>query len=279
MEATLKSKEKLKEIIIKELQAVIKKYGQDRKSEIVISDIEFEEQAEEEIPDYPVHLFFTREGYFKKITPQSWKMSGEHKLKEGDEVTIACEATNRTHLLFFTDKCQVYKAQASDFDDGKASVLGEYVAAKLGFDEGENVIYMAVTSSYSGYMLFAFENGKIAKVELSSYETKTKRKKLTGAYSSKAALTSILDTQEDMKVMLKASNGRVLLLDTARLTAKTARDTIGVAVMSFKQGIKLVDMRIFNETMLVNSHRYIPKTLPSTGTLPKEEDVMEQLKL
>ncbi|MEG1774126.1 MAG: DNA gyrase subunit A, partial [Oscillospiraceae bacterium] len=192
MEETLGNREKIQAVMIAELEAVSKKYGQPRKSEIVLPDEDGEEEPDVGIPDYPVTYFFTREGYFKKITPQSWRMSSEHKLKESDAVLQMVEATNRAHLLFFTDKGQVYKALGSDFDDTKASVLGDFIPAKLSFDEGESAVYMAVTTDYEGFMAFAFENGKLAKVEMKAYETKTRRKKLTGAYSVKVPLAGMV---------------------------------------------------------------------------------------
>ncbi|HWP50203.1 MAG TPA: DNA topoisomerase (ATP-hydrolyzing) subunit A [Clostridia bacterium] len=279
MEETLKSRSRMLGIITTELKAIVKKFGQPRKSEVIIdNDIEMTE-AEEAAPDYPVNLFFTREGYFKKITPQSWRMSAEHKLKEGDEVVQAIEASNRSHLLFFSDKGQVYKAVASDFDDTKASVLGDYIAAKLGFDEGENAAYMAVTTDYKGYMLFGFENGKVAKITLASYETKTRRKKLTGAYSIKERLTGMLACEGDTTLLLKATNGKVLLLDTARIAAKTARDSIGVQAMTVKGKTVVSTMKAFEDGMLDNAHHYYSRSIPSAGYTPREEDIMTQITL
>lgn len=279
MENTLKSRSRMLSIIIDELKFVAKKFGQPRKSEVIIDDYTEEIEVEEAVPDYPVNLFFTREGYFKKITPQSWRMSNDHKLKEGDEVVQSVEATNRSYLLFFSDKGQVYKAAASDFDDTKASVLGDFVAAKLGFDEGENAIYMAVTADYKGYMFFGFENGKVAKVELSSYQTKTRRKKLTSAYSVKEPLVGLIASEEDVTLMLSASNGKMMLLDTARIAAKTVRDTIGVQVLTVKGKNVVASMKVFEEGMIANAHRFYPRTIPSTGYAPREEDIMEQITL
>lgn len=279
MEETLKSRPRMLAIITSELKSVAKKFGQPRKSEIIIDDDVEEAEVEEAAPDYPVHLFFTREGYFKKITPQSWRMSGDHKLKEGDEVVQAIEASNRSHLLFFSDKGQVYKAVASDFDDTKASVLGDFIAAKLGFDEGENAVYMAVTSDYKGYMFFGFENGKVAKITLSSYETKTRRKKLTGAYSIKEPLVGMLFAENDVTLLIKATNGKVLLLDTARIAAKTARDSIGVQVMTVKGKNVVTTVKAFEDGMLDNAHHYNPRSIPSAGYTPREEDIMTQITL
>ncbi|MBP0981669.1 MAG: topoisomerase IV, partial [Oscillospiraceae bacterium] len=280
MEGTLKSRTKMLTVIINELKEVSKKYGQPRKSEIIFADDEEEVlEQEKEIPDYPVKLFFTREGYFKKITPQSWRLSSEHKLKEGDEVTQSIDSTNRAHLLFFSDKGQVYKAQAADFDDTKASVLGEFIPAKLGFDEGESAVYMAVTTDYKGYIFFGFENGKVAKVEMSSYETKTRRKKLTGAYSVKEPLCGIIAAESDITLLLKATSAKILLLDTARISAKTVRDTIGVAVLTVKGKHTMCEMKQYVHDTIANEHRYYSKTIPSAGQALKEVDIMEQITL
>lgn len=279
MRETLESDARLRRVIIDELKEVAKKHGQPRRSELILPEEEDDDESDSEPADYPVRLFFTREGYFKKITPQSWRMSAEHKLKDGDGVMLDIESGNRAHLLFFTDKGQVYKARAFDFDDTKASALGDFVAAKLGFDEGENALYMAVTAAYGGYMVFAFENGKLAKVELSSYETKTRRKKLTGAYSTKEPLAGILCLEQDATLLLTASNGRLLLADTARIAAKTVRDTIGVAIMSLRGSARLVSAVRYEEGTLTNPHRFIPRALPAAGAAPREDDVMVQTTL
>ena len=236
LDEILKSKARIKTIIVKELKSIAEKYGQPRKSIIIYDDVARYEEETVEIPDYPVNLFFTKEGYFKKITPQSLRMSGEQKLKDGDEIIQELEFTNNCDLLFFTDKCQVYKAKADDFAQTKASVLGDYVAAKLGFDEGENAVKMVVTKDYKGMLLFAFENGKAAKVPLESYATKTNRKKLTGAYSDKSPLVGLLYMPEDEEVLFKASSGNMLLVHTGALALKTTRSTQGVAVLKPKKG-------------------------------------------
>lgn len=235
LDEILKSKARIKTIIVKELKSIAEKYGQPRKSIIIYDDVARYEEETVEIPDYPVNLFFTKEGYFKKITPQSLRMSGEQKLKDGDEIIQELEFTNNCDLLFFTDKCQVYKAKADDFAQTKASVLGDYVAAKLGFDEGENAVKMVVTKDYKGMLLFAFENGKVAKVPLESYATKTNRKKLTGAYSDKSPLVGLLYMPEDEEVLFKASSGNMLLVHTGALALKTTRSTQGVAVLKPKK--------------------------------------------
>ncbi len=280
MEETLKSRTKMLNVIIGELKEVSKKYGQPRRSEVIFADEEDDTPEQiNELPDYPVKLFFTREGYFKKITPQSWRLSAEHKLKEGDEVIQEVDSTNRAHLLFFSDKGQVYKAVVSDFDDTKASVLGEFIPAKLGFDEGESAVYMAVTSDYKGFIFFGFENGKVAKVEMSSYETKTRRKKLTGAYSTKEPLCGIVAAEGDITLLLKSTASKILLLDTARITAKTVRDTIGVAALTVKGKHTMCEIKRYISDSIPNEYRYYSKTIPSAGQQLKEADVMEQITL
>ena len=276
----LKSKARIKTIIVKELKAVAKEYGEPRRSMIIYEDtVQYSEEAEP-VPDYPCTLFFTREGYFKKITPQSLRMSNVHKLKDGDEITQEIEFTNNCDLLFFSDKAQVYKAKAGDFSDTKASVLGDYVAAKLGMDEGENAVYMVATKDYKGMMLFAFENGKAAKVPLEAYATKTNRKKLTGAYSDKSPLAGALWIDDDRELLFTASSGRMLLVHTGVLALKTTRNTQGVAVMRLKKGHRVFSVRAYEEGTFQKPQRYRTKSLPALGALPSNEDKTdEQLSL
>lgn len=280
LDEILKSKARIKTIIVKELKSIAEKYGQPRKSIIIYDDVARYEEETIEIPDYPVNLFFTKEGYFKKITPQSLRMSGEQKLKDGDEIIQELEFTNNCDLLFFTDKCQVYKAKADDFAQTKASVLGDYVAAKLGFDEGENAVKMVVTKDYKGMLLFAFENGKAAKVPLESYATKTNRKKLTGAYSDKSPLVGLLYMPEDEEVLFKASSGNMLLVHTGALALKTTRSTQGVAVLKPKKGHRLFSIERYKEGTFTNPKRYRTSSLPARGALPVNDDSKdEQLSL
>lgn len=280
LDEILKSKARIKTIIVKELKSIAEKYGQPRKSIIIYEDVARYEEETVEIPDYPVNLFFTKEGYFKKITPQSLRMSGEQKLKDGDEIIQELEFTNNCDLLFFTDKCQVYKAKANDFAQTKASTLGDYVAAKLGFDEGENAVKMVVTKDYKGMLLFAFENGKAAKVPLESYATKTNRKKLTGAYSDKSPLVGLLYIPEDEEVLFKASSGNMLLVHTGALTLKTTRSTQGVAVLKPKKGHRLFSIERYKVGTFTNPKRYRTSSLPARGALPVNEDTQnEQLSL
>ena len=280
LDEILKSKARIKTIIVKELKSIAEKYGQPRKSIIIYDDVARYEEETVEIPDYPVNLFFTKEGYFKKITPQSLRMSGEQKLKDGDEIIQELEFTNNCDLLFFTDKCQVYKAKADDFAQTKASVLGDYVAAKLGFDEGENAVKMVATKDYKGMLLFAFENGKAAKVPLESYATKTNRKKLTGAYSDKSPLVGLLYMPEDEEVLFKASSGNILLVHTGALALKTTRSTQGVAVLKPKKGHRLFSIERYKDGTFTNPKRYRTGSLPARGALPVNDDSKdEQLSL
>lgn len=273
------SKTKIKKVIISELKAVAEKYGQPRKTLLVQAVDEPEEDETEEIPDYPVHLFFTKEGYFKKITPQSLRMSGEQKLKEGDSIASTFEASNNRDLLFFTDKCRVYKAKVYDFDDTKASVLGEYVPAKLSMDEGESIVAMTVTNDYSGYILVFFENGKAAKVEMSQYATKTNRKKLINAYSDKSPAVSIYHINEDMEFLLKSTGGHRLLVHTGAISPKTTKNTQGIQVLTLRKNQKLASAVPYHEGDLEMPHRYRKKNLPSAGSLPSAEELGEQLTL
>ncbi len=278
MEDILNSKSRIKKIIVEELTKVSNKYGKDRRSEIIY-DIDEEDTVIEEIPDYEVNLFFTKEGYFKKITPLSLRMSGEQKLKEGDEIVAAINSQNSVELLFFTDQCQVYKAKASDFDDTKASVLGDFVPAKLEFEKDEKPIYMAVTKDYKGYMLFFFENGKVAKVDMDGYSTKTNRKKLIKAYSNKAPIVSCMYIPEDTEIVITSTAGRHLLVNTAAISPKTTKDTAGVNVLTVKKYHKLQSVRLYKEGEFAKPHRYRTKTLPAAGAVLSAEDSGEQLSL
>ena len=270
---TLNSSRKLKGVIIKELQEVSTKYGQPRKTEIIYNVQETAPQEEEEaIPDYPVTVFVSREGYLKKITQQSLRMSGEQKFKEGDSLDFSRETTNRAEFLVFTDKFQCYKSRLSDFDDGKASQLGDYLPQKLGFEPGENLSALVFCGDYKGFVLFFFENGKAAKVPLSAYETKTNRKKLTGAYSDKSPLVRVLAMESDGQVALYSTDGRAAIISTAQLLPKTTRSTLGVAVMSLKKKALLRDAVLLDSSGIVNQSRYRAKTIPSAGMPLKPED-------
>ena len=275
LEELLGSDKKIKAVICKELEAVSAKYGQPRKT-LLIFDHEQEEPDEPDVPDYPVTVFISREGYFKKITPQSLRMSGEQKFKEGDGLLLSRETTNSAELLVFTDRCQVYKTRLSDFDDGKASILGDYLPGKLGFDEGESFFAAIFPGDYTGNLLFVFENGKCAKVELSGYATKTNRRKLTGAYSDKSPLVAVLELPQEQELALYASDGRTLIFSTALLAAKTTRATQGVAVMALKKNAKVVRVQTLLDSAIGNQARYRAKSLPAAGALLRQEDTEEQ---
>ncbi len=280
MEDILASRSRVKKIIVNELSDVVKNYDKPRRSEIIYtSNIDDESEPDEEIPNYPVTLFFTKEGYFKKITPQSLRMSGEQKLKENDEIIETVEAANNTELLFFTDKCRVYKAKAADFDDSKASVLGDYVASKLEMEPDENAVYMAVTTDYKGFMLFFFENGKLAKIDLSAYETKTNRKKLIKAYCEKFPVVNMFCVTEDKEYVMKSTSGRILLLNTGAIAVKTTKDSMGVSVMTLKKGHRVSSVKEYTDGEFVKPARYRTRPLPAAGATLSADDVGEQLTL
>ena len=277
LKSTLNSSRKLKNVIIKELEAVADKYGQPRKTEIIYNIDEIEPEEEEDpIPDYPVTVFVSKEGYLKKITAQSLRMSGEQKFKEGDSLRFSREATNKAEFLVFTDKFQCYKSRLSDFDDGKASLLGDYLPQKLGFEQGENMVSLLFCGDYKGFVLFFFENGKAAKVPMSAYETKTNRKKLTGAYSDKSPLVKAVALDADEQMVVYSTDGRAAIFSTAQLLPKTTRNTQGVAVMSLKKKAVLSDAVLLAESGIVNESRYRTKTIPSAGAIIKEEDSSEK---
>ncbi len=273
LESILASNRKVQKIIIKELREVADKYGQPRRSMILCEETDTEYEEVEEIPDYPVNIFLTAEGYFKKITPQSLRMSGEHKLKEGDSIVRQFESRNNVELLFFTNKCQVYKTKAANFSDTKASVLGEYVPAALGMEEGEKVVYMAVVEKYEGYMLFAFDNGKVAKVEMSAYQTKTNRKKLINAYCGKFGFVKAEYITEDTQLLLTSSTTHRLLVHTGAITAKATKDTQGIQVMTLRKNAHLVDMQIYTDGMIDDPDRCRAKSLPAAGAKEKGEQL------
>ena len=272
LEDTLQKPARIRKIIVGELEEVRKKYAQPRKTEIIFShEAEYEEKPEE-TPDYPVTLFLSREGYFKKITAQSLRMSGEQKFKEGDSLFRQVEATNNTELMFFTDRQQVYKVRAADFADGKASLLGDYLPTKLGMDEEEKVIDLVLPGDYSGHVLFFFENGKCARVSLSAYATTSNRRKLTGAYSDKSPLAALVPLAEDRELALISTEPRALLLHTALLAPKTTRATQGVAVMNMKPRYHLDRVCTPEESGITNLARYRVRSIPAAGALLREED-------
>ena len=273
---TLNSPRKLKNVIIKELQAVADKFGQPRRTEILYDAQEAAPEEEDDVPDYGVTVFVSKEGYLKKMTAQSLRMSGEQKFKEGDSLSFSKETTNRAEFLVFTDRYQCYKSRLSDFDDGKASQLGDYLPQKLGFEAGENLVALVFCGDYKGFILFFFENGKAAKVPLSAYETKTNRKKLTGAYSDKSPLIKAVALDADEQMVVYSTDGRAAIFSTAQLLPKTTRNTQGVAVMTLKKKATLRDAVLLTQSGIVNESRYRTKTIPSAGAVLKEEDSAEK---
>jgi len=274
---TLGSPRKLQKVIIRELEEVSKKFGKPRKTEIIYNLDEIEpEEEEESVPDYPVTVFLSKEGYLKKITAQSLRLSGEQKFKEGDSLLMMKEATNRAEFLVFTDKFQCYKSRLSDFDDSKASLLGDYLPQKLGFEQGETMVSLVFCGDYKGFVLFFFENGKAAKVPLSAYETKTNRRKLTGAYSDKSPLVKVVALESDEQMAVYSSDGRAAIFSTAQLNPKTTRNTQGVAVLTLKKKAVLSAAALLKDSGIINESRYRTKTIPSAGSLLKEEDSAEK---
>lgn len=277
LQGILDSKNKQKKIIIKELQGVSDKYLGERRSEILYDFDEFDANEVTEAEDYPVTLFITREGYLNKIKTANLRMSGEQKVKEGDAVERTYECSNRDELLVFTDKMQVYKAKVDDFADGKASQLGIYVPSKLEMEPDEKVVYICVLNEYVGYMIFAFENGKVAKVDVFAYQTKTNRKKLLKAYSAKSPLAGVTYLKEDAEIVLCSTSGRMLLFNTASLTAKSTKDTIGVSVMSQKKNHKVESMHFYREGEFEKAWRFRAKNLPAAGAVPGPADNSDQI--
>ena len=276
LEDLLKSERKIRGVIVKELDSIAEKYGQDRRTGIVYDHEAQTPDEDESLPDYPVTVFVSREGYFKKITPQSLRMSGEQKFKEGDGLKLSLETSNAAEFLVFTDNYQVYKARCADFEDSKASLLGDYLPGKLGFDEGESVIDVCFPGDYEGSVVFVYENGKVAKVELSAYATKSNRRKLTGAYCDKSPLKAVFLLKEDTQLVLYSTEGRALVFSTAQLVPKTTRTTQGVAVMTLKRKATLYRAALLEGSAIVNASRYRTRSLPAAGALLKEEDAEEK---
>lgn len=278
LEEVLSSEKKKKQIIISELQNVIKKFDTGRKSEILYEIPEDIETEEPEVADYPVTVFLTHGGYLKKIKTANLRMSGEQKVKEGDAVARSVECSNKDELLVFTSKHQVYKAKLDDFPDTKASVLGEYLPGKLEMEEGETALYTAVISKYQGYMIFVFENGKLAKVDLSAYETKTNRKKLINAFSDKSPLAAAVYLEEDADIVITSQAGRNLLINTAVILPKTTKSTQGIQAMTLKKkSDKVISLHLYKEGEFEKEWRFRPKNLPAAGALLSATDVGEQL--
>ncbi|MDD6097838.1 MAG: DNA topoisomerase (ATP-hydrolyzing) subunit A [Oscillospiraceae bacterium] len=277
MEEILRDKKKIRKIIIGELRDVIKNYAQPRRTLFYYqSDVE-DEETEDDTPDYPVNLFMSASGYFKKITVQSLRMSSEQKLKEGDYISQYFEATNKTELIFFTDQAKAYKSRANAFDDTKASVMGDYIPAKLGFDENENVKTLVTTTDYSGYVIFFFENGKVAKVPMKAYETKTNRKKLANAYSEKSPLIDALYITEDCDIILKSTSGHALVFNSAMLLPKATKNSQGVQVMTLRKKALLASAEIIKPENSEGLEKYRSKNIPAAGKPAKELGDSNQL--
>ncbi len=277
MEDILKDDKKVKNLIIDELNEVSRKYRQPRKTLFIYTAGEEEEAEEDDTPDFPVTLFISQSGYFKKITPQSLRMSGDQKLKEGDFIINSVETTNRSELLFFSDKAQVYKSKTSLFKNTKASELGVYIPAQLGFDDGESFRSMIVTNDYSGYLIMIFANGKVAKVSLNAYETKTNRKKLANAYSDKSPLVAMFCVADNEDILLTTSNGRAVVFNTGMILPKTTRDTIGVQVVTLKAKAEVVGAQTVSEEKKAEYSKYYVKTIPAAGSLAKDIADADQL--
>ena len=282
LEDILNRPQRIRQIMIDELRRTAEKYGEERHTEILYDTgaDEPEQDSAGDLPDYPVTVFFTREGYFKKITPASLRMSSDQKLKEGDAVRCAIETQNNAHLLFFTNRCQVYKCRAGEFEDTKASLLGDYIPARLGMEEGELPVYMAVTDdSYKGFLLFFFENGKVARVPLESYATKQNRRKLLAAYSDKSPLVTMEQLSDECELAIETSASRLLLVHTTQIAEKTTRSTVGVQVVTLKKNVFIKHVRRAEAMELENPHRYRVRTLPAAGALLRSEDLVEQISL
>ena len=271
---------RIRKIIIQELTAVAKKYGQPRRSEILYELPEEETSAAEEaVPDYPVTVFFTRDGYLKKIPPQSLRTAGAHKLKEGDEIIVQAEARNNLESLFFTDRHQVYKAKLAEFEDGKVGQMGIYLPTRLGMEDGENIVSMVLTGDYGGWVLFFFASGKCAKIPLASYATKQNRRKLLRAYSDKDPLAAVLFLPQEAEIAIRTSAGRLLLVNSAQIAEKATRDSQGVAVVTLKKNQSITSVRPAEGLDLADPHRYRVRTLPALGALLRGEDIAEQTSL
>lgn len=270
----------IKNIIKGELEEISNKYGKPRKTMLIYADDIDDSEVVDEVPDYPVNVFFTQKGYFKKITPQSLRMSNEQKLKDDDKIIAKLDTHNDSNLIFFTNKCNAYKAKVSDFQDTKASALGDYLPVKLSMAEGEIPIYMVNTDNYEGFMIFFFENGKVAKVDLKSYETKTNRKKLVNVYYSGSKLVDLYYSKEERDYLMTSSIGKMLIVDSSVISLKVTRDTQGVCVMTLGKGQRVISSKEYKDGDVLNPNYYKTKTIPVKGFLPpKDEDKEEQLKL
>ena len=276
LEDILASPRRVKKILVDELNAVSKKYGEPRRTTILYAHEVEQVEEEEETPQYNVHVFLSKEGYFKKITPQSLRMSGEQKFKEGDSLRQSFETTSNAEIMFFTDKAQVYKTRLGEFDDTKASVLGDYLPGKLKMDSGENVVFAVLPADYSGSLIFFFENGKAARVEMKAYQTTSNRRKLTGAYSDKSPLAAIMRVDAEEELVVYSTEPRAVIFNTALLAPKATRAAQGVGVMTLKPKWHLESVKRLDETPIQNKSRYRVRSLPAAGALLRQEDSEEQ---
>ena len=272
LENTLNDPSRVKKLLVDELTAAARKYGEPRRTEILYDHQQAELPEEEPAAEYPVHLFLSREGYLKKITPQSLRMSGEQKYTEGDSLRQSFETNSNAELMLFTNRCQVYKVRLGEFEDSKASVLGDYLPAKLKMEDGESVVYAVLPGDYSGSLLFLYENGKAARIALTAYQTASNRRKLTGAYSDKSPLAAILRLTEDGEVAVFSDEPRCLIFHTALLSPKSTRASQGVAVMTLKKNRRLTEAKFLSDTAIQNPARYRVRSLPAAGALLKGED-------
>jgi len=272
----LNSKKKINAIICSELNEIAKKYGIPRKTDIIYDADTSAAPIEEERPEYPVSIFLTKEGYFKKITPLSLRMGGEHKFKEGDSLSQSFETTNCTEVIFITSACQAYKAHMYDFDDTKASAFGDYLPTKLNMDSGESVIFMLLPDKYKGSLLTVYENGCVSRVEMASFMTTSNRRRLTGAYSDKSPAVAMFHITAETQIALTSSDGRALIFSTSSLTPKQSRATKGVSVMSLKKNNTITSAVLFEKSGLLNPSRFRVRKLPASGSLIRAEDVGEE---
>ena len=276
LDGILKSKSKVDRLIIDDMKRIKKQYGMPRKTEIIYEDDVVEIDTEDHIEDYPVTIFLSKESYFKKITPNSLRMNSEQKFKDGDQLSQAIETSNKAELLFFTNQQNCYKAKVYDFADTKASALGDYLPSKLGMENGETVIYMAIAGDYSGYMLYCFENGKAAKIAFDAYKTLTNRKRLINAYSNKTPLAAAIYLPEDTDIALTSTNNKVLIVNTALIAPKSTKNSMGVNVMTQKGRHKLYKIELLSETKIQNISYYRTKNIPAVGHLLKDQDSGQQ---
>lgn len=268
----ISSEKEIKKLIIAELKEIIKKYGRDRKTEIITSDEIVEIKMEDTIPDYNLKIFLTKESYLKKITAVSLRSGGVHKLKENDEIILEQEATNRSELIMFTDKANAYKMKLSEIADCKASDWGHFTPNLTEMESDEKAIFAVATTDYSGDMLFFFENGKVSRVPLNAYETKTNRRKLIKAFNDKSKIVCALYIKEDCDIVLYSSIDKLLVFNSKHITAKAAKHAQGITVMNLKKKSTLTNALTVEQAKLTDPESYRARALPATGYYIKDED-------